>query len=423
MAKSVVSIVKGTDAEKMVTEALDLLGGVTSLIKPNSTVVIKPNAGHINPPEDSVNTSPGVVAAVIKEIRKANPKEIIVAESGALDTLIALDVSGIAKAARDAGADKIIDIKREKDLINVPIRDANSDMKRVLLPRFLIEADHIVNVPIFKPHVSMVFTCALKNIKGVVQAKTHREMHLTNLADAMMDLWSVIKPDLQIADMIVPLEGFGPRSGLPIEFGCVVASKDPVALDATACRMVGLDIKQVTYFDAARKRGLGNFNEKDIEIRGQKIKDVFKQIWLPYLGGFEQWPEYNSYAEEACSSCQGQLAYTMVALKALGEYDKNAGIAIVAGPRKELPKELQGVPAKNIILMGNCVRKHRNQGLFVEGCPPGEPNTYWTIVERSDMNKEMTPAMRDRRSAEVKTITEHVKKLRDEVRAKTKAKK
>jgi len=134
MAKSVVSIVKGTDPEKMVTEALSLLGSVTSLIKPNSTVVIKPNAGHLNTPEDSVNTSPGVVTAVIKEIRKTKPKEIIVAESAALDTVECFEISGIRKAAEDAGADRIIDIKREQDLINIPIRDANSDMTKVLLP-------------------------------------------------------------------------------------------------------------------------------------------------------------------------------------------------------------------------------------------------------------------------------------------------
>jgi len=42
-------------------------------------------------------------------------------------------------------------------------------------------------------------------------------MHQTNLAAAMMDLWSVIKVDLNIVDMIRPLEGFGPLAGLPTD--------------------------------------------------------------------------------------------------------------------------------------------------------------------------------------------------------------
>ncbi len=370
MAKSVVSIVKGTDAEKMVEEALSLLGGVSSLIKPNSTVVIKPNAGHPVPPDYSGCTSPEMVAAVIKEIRKAQPKEIIVAESGAsgCETMECFEVSGIGKAAKDAGADRIIDIKRDKDLINIPIRDARSAITKLLLPRFLLEADHIVNVPIFKPHCAMVFTCALKNIKGVVQDKVHHQMHLTDLAAAMMDVWSVIKPDLSIADMIRPGEGFGESSGVGDFFGCVVASKDPVALDATACRMVDLDINRVTYFKPAHERGFGNFREDRIEIRGRKIEEVFKPIWMPYLGGFEQWPEYCIDESGSCSSCQGLVATAMERLKFYGEYEKNAGATILLGAKKSLPK---GVKPRDLILIGDCLKKYRDQGVFVPGCPPG----------------------------------------------------
>ena len=60
MERSIVSIVKGQDAEAMVKQAVDHLGGVESLIRPGSTVVIKPNAGHEGAPDSSVNSSPEV---------------------------------------------------------------------------------------------------------------------------------------------------------------------------------------------------------------------------------------------------------------------------------------------------------------------------------------------------------------------------
>ena len=407
MTKSTVSIVKGTDAEKMVEEALSLLGGVGSLIKPNSTVVIKPNAGHPFPPETSVNTSPAVVTAVIKEIRKARPKEIILAEASAIgcDTLECLEVSGQRKAAEDAGVDRIIDIKREKDLISIPIRDARSDLTRVLLPRFLLEADHLVNLPIFKCHVSVVFTCALKNMKGVVQDKVHYQMHQTNLAEALVDLWSVIRADLSIADLIRPAEGFGPHATSPTDFGCIVAGRDPVAVDATVCRMVGLDIRKVDYYEPVRERALGNVDEDLIEIRGRPIKDVFKQLWLPYLVGFEAWPEYNIYAEGSCSSCQSLVAFTLEKLKSLGEYDKNAGITIVLGLKKGLPKGVK--PGKNLILIGDCLKKYRGQGPFASGCPPAEPFPLWAIVDRKD-HTEIGPEFRDRMAAEAKQFEDYL---------------
>lgn len=411
MAKSVVSIVKGTNAEQMVEEALALLGGVTNLIKPNSTVVIKPNSGHPIPPETSANTSPAMIKAVIKVLRKAEPKEIILAEASAIgcDTMESFGVTGIGPAAKEAGIDKIIDIKREKDLIKIPIRDARSDITSVLLPRFLLEADHIVNVPIFKSHASMVFTCALKNIKGVVQDKVHYQMHQTDLAAAMMDVWSVIKADLNIIDMIRPAEGFGPHSTTPVDFGCVVAGKDPVAVDATICRMIGLDIKKVAYFEPARERGLGHYEENLIEVRGKPIREVYKKLWLPYLEGYKAYPDYNFYIEGSCSSCQGLLAMTMEKLKAMGEYEKNKGISVVVGRKKELPKGLK--LGKDVILMGDCLKKYRGQGSpFSGGCPPAEPFPLWVIIDRKD-HTEVGPEFRDRMGQDEKPWKTHLIEL------------
>ncbi len=371
MGKSLVAIAKGDDPEKMVAEVFALLGGTENLVKPRSTVVLKPNAGHPAGPETSVNTSPEFVAAVINEVKKAKPKEIIVAEAAAIgcDSLHVLDVSGIGAAAEAAGA-RLIDVKREKDLISIPIRDAHSDLTKIKLPRFLLEAEHLFNLPIFKSHASMVFTCALKNMKGVVQDITHQQMHMTDLAAAMMDLWSVVRADLSIADLIRPAEGFGPHTTIPIDFGCVVASKDPVALDATACRMVGLDTHKVKYFEAAAERNLGNFAEADIDVVGHSVDEVHKDLWFPYIAGFDSWPEYTFYTSNACSSCESLVAFTMEKLKALGEYHKNAGCHVVVGSKRddEMP---QGVDPHDVILIGDCLKRFRGKGVghWSAGCP------------------------------------------------------
>jgi len=412
MPKSLVAIAKDSDPEKMVAEVFALLGGTENLVRPRSTVVLKPNAGHPAAAETSVNTSPELVAAVINEVKKAKPKEIIVAEAAAIgcDSLHVLDVSGIGAAAEAAGA-RLIDIKREKDLINIPIRDARSDIKKVKLPRFLLEAEHLFNLPIFKSHASMVFTCALKNMKGVVQDLTHQQMHMTDLAAAMMDVWSVIRADLTIADLIRPAEGFGPHTTIPVDFGCVVGSKDPVALDATACRMVGLSIDNVQYFSAAAERSLGNFKEEDIEVVGKTIDEVKKDLWFPYIAGFETWPEYNFYTSGACSSCESLVAFTMEKLKALGEYDKNAGCHVVVGPKRddEMP---QGVDPNDVILIGDCVKRFRGEGRhWSAGCPPLEPHPLWVFIDRED-HYEMEPYFRARMAEDEKPWVEFIEQMR-----------
>jgi uncharacterized protein (DUF362 family) len=417
VARSLVGISQGTDPEKMVAEVFSLLGGLENLIRPNSTVVLKPNAGHPAAAETSVNTSPAVVAAVINEVKKARPKEIIVAEAAAIgcDTMNVLEVSGIGAAAEDNGA-RIIDIKREKDLINIPIRDARSNLKKVKLPRFLLEAEHIVNLPIFKSHASMVFTCALKNLKGVVQDVTHLQMHQTDLAAAMMDVWSVIRADLSIADLIRPAEGFGPHTTLPTDFGCLVGSKDPVALDATACRMVGLPLDKVAYFAPAKERGLGNFEEELIDVRGRTIAEVFKQLWFPYLEGFETWPEYDFHTSGACSSCEALVAFTMEKLKALGEYERNAGCTIMVGAKRddEMPKD---VDPNNVILVGDCLRRFKGKGVghWAGNCPPLEPHVLWTIIDRRDCY-EMEPDIRERMAREMEPWLAHIDRLKAQLR-------
>jgi uncharacterized protein (DUF362 family) len=417
MEKSIVSIAKGEDIEKLVHEVLAPLGGVKSMIRAKSTVVIKPNGGHAAPAESSVNTNPELVAAVIREVRKAKPKEIIVAEASAIgcDTMECLEASGILKAAEAAGADRIIDIKGDKDLLSIPIRDARSDLKKVRLPRFLLEAEHIVNLPIFKSHCSMVFTCALKNLKGIVSDKVHYQMHQTDLAEAMMDLWSVFRADINIADLIRPAEGFGPHSTVPTDFGCLVAGKDPVAVDATACRMVGLEMNQVSYLEAARRRGIGVYDEELIDVRGKSIEEVFKPLWLPYMEGFEKYPEYHIDTEGACSSCLSLVGLTMEKLKALNEYDKNRDVTILVGRKKKLP---EGLDPYKVILFGDCLKKYRKKGIFAGGCPPLEPHPLWAIVDRKAYT-EMGPGFRERMAEEAAPFEAHMEKLKNE-RAKKK---
>jgi len=420
MARSIVSIAKGNDIERLVTEVLAPLGGVEALIKTKSVVVIKPNAGHVGAPETSINTNPKLVGALIKELRKAGPREIIVAEASAVgcDTMDCLKASGILKAAEDASADKIVDIKSDKDLIDIPIRDSKSALTKVKLPRFLLEAEHIINLPIFKSHCSMVFTCALKNLKGVVQDKVHYQMHQTDLTQAMMDLWTVFKADLNIADLIRPAEGFGPHSTIPTDFGCLVAGKDPVAVDATICRMIGLDTKKIAYFEAARERGIGNCDEDLIEVRGKSIKEVFQLLWLPYLEGLEKYPEYSIDTSNACSSCLSLVGLTMEKLKSLGEYEKNKDVRIFVGRKNEIP---EGIDPYKVILFGDCLKKHRKRGIFVDGCPPLEPHPLWAIVDRKDQ-AGMDDDFRPRMAREEPVFKTHMEKLYKEYKEKEKGK-
>ena len=165
--KSLVALAHGLDVQENVTRVFDMMGGAAKMIEPNSTVVLKPNAGHAAPPEFAVCTHPETVRAVIREVKKANPKRIVIAEAAAVgcDTDECYEACGIAAVAREEGVE-LVDIKKDKDLINVAVRGYRSNISHVKLPRLLLEAEHIINLPILKAHASMVFSGALKNIRA-----------------------------------------------------------------------------------------------------------------------------------------------------------------------------------------------------------------------------------------------------------------
>lgn len=388
--KSKVVVVKGENEQEMVTKALDLMGGVCNIIPEGKMIVLKPNAGHLGGKDTAVNTSPEFVRAVIREVKKTNPSKIIIAESSAIGckTLECLESSGIKKVADEEGITDIIDIKSYKKLIKKEVADPTCSIKSVELPDFLLDdAYFFINLPIFKSHTSMVFSCALKNLKGVVQDKHHMVMHTTNLAGAVADLGSTIEPDLTIVDMIDPMEGYGPHAGTPAHVGCVLAGFDMVALDATACRIGGLDIDKVGYFEAVKNRGLGNFAKEDIEIIGNPISEVATKLFMPYLEGFGAFPEYNVHVGMACSTCQGVTSFNLARLKSLDCYEKCAGAQIIVGSFKggKLPETLD--LTKPVHLMGNCAcsmsKKIEEAGgkvIKTPGCPPLEPLLSWNII-------------------------------------------
>ena len=398
--KSVVALAHSKDVQANVTRVFDLLGGVTNLIKPNTTVVLKPNAGHAAPPEFAVCTHPETVRAVIREVRKANPKRIVIAESAAVgcDTLECYEACGITKMAQEEGVE-LYDIKREKDLINVAVRDYRSNISHVKMPKLLLEAEHIINLPILKAHASMVFSGALKNIKGVVQDQVHTTMHRQNLTMAMMDVWSVCRPDLNIMDVMSAASGYSPHTPTPIEMDCVMGSKDPVALDRMACELAGIDPDGVSYFRVADEVGLGTTDPDHIEVVGDKIADCRKKMWVPYLEDIRnRWPEYEVHCEGACSSCQALLTLNMETLKAIGIYEENKDLVIVAGCDNKLSPD---TPDNKIILHGNCTRRHLKEhpdAYFLPGCPPGEGSLYMTVVRKEPVTgqPELMPWIRQR---------------------------
>jgi hypothetical protein len=105
---------------------------------------------------------------------------------------------------------------------------------------------------------------------------------------------------------------------------------------------------------------------------------------------------------------------TMEKLKGIGEYDKNAGTTVVLGRQKELPK---GIDKKDMILVGDCLKKWRTHGVVASGCPPAEPFPLWAITDRQNYT-EIEMLDRERMAREDVLFRKYIAKLIEEMEAK-----
>jgi uncharacterized protein (DUF362 family) len=94
-------------------------------------------------------------------------------------------------------------------------------------------------------------TCALKNIFGCNPYPKKFRYH-SKLGPVIVALNKAIRFDLCVVDGNI-VSGVQPR-----KLGLVMASKDPVAIDAVAAKIAGINSRTIRYLQLAKKEGLGN---------------------------------------------------------------------------------------------------------------------------------------------------------------------
>lgn len=137
------------------------------------------------------------------------------------------------------------------------------------LPRRILESDAFITIPVLKTHALTYFTGSLKNQWGCVPNYLDRIHNHVDIHQLLPSLHGIFKPKMSLMDGIIAMEGRGPVAGERRKLDLLLASRDGVALDATAMRLVGLDPTRCRHLVNAAERGLGNFETGSIEIDGE----------------------------------------------------------------------------------------------------------------------------------------------------------
>ena len=326
-SESTVAIVQATkanasdltydDIRVMVKQAVDQAGGLASLIKPGSTVVLKPNlvnkidytlpgmTGKPLPAEvNGVTTDYRVTRAVAELVRGLNPTgKIYVVEGSAGDTADVMQalrytaadipgVDGFIRLEKDSGANGD---KSAKELVKVSLPQGLVNTE-YYLNKIYKEASVVISLPALKNHWNAVVSGGIKNVGigatpgniygsyrgGVVDHKSvglHRWIRDFFLARPVN---FVIMDGLQgIQNGPTPAYDISKTTDLAQDqknMRLILAGSDAVAVDTIESLVMGWDPLSVEYLKLLAKDGRGQIDTRNIRVVGRQVDEVRKDF-------------------------------------------------------------------------------------------------------------------------------------------------
>ncbi len=238
-------------------------------------VVLKPNLVEFDA-NTVINTHPMIVHAAYEAFRRLGAASVRIAEGpghrrGTLDLADAAGYFGTIPKFEESFTDLNLDEVAKRD-IATPV----SGLKSLYLPHTVLDCDLLVSLPKLKTHHWAGATLAMKNLFGLVPGGVYgwpkNVLHWAGIPESIVDLHRLFPKQFTIVDGIIGMEGNGPIQGTAKHAGLLIAGSDVVAVDATCCRIMGINPVKIDYLRIAR--GEDQLGEAAFHQVGERIADV-----------------------------------------------------------------------------------------------------------------------------------------------------
>ncbi len=265
--KSPVAVLKAASYSEDLPDVLRRGAGLCGLDVRGKRVLLKPNLVEFDS-QTCINTDVAVLAAAVELFEGLGAAEVIIGEGPGhrRDTLF------LAGEARYRNLiprfdDRFVDLNLDEVS---PVKGFLG--REIYLPHTALGADLVVSIPKMKAHHWAGATLAMKNFFGLVPGCVYgwpkNQLHYYGIHQSIAGLQRIFRKTFAIVDGIVGMEGNGPIQGKPKPSGVLVMGHDLASVDATCCRIMGIDPKQVDYI--RRVGDLGHIDASGIEQRGER---------------------------------------------------------------------------------------------------------------------------------------------------------
>ncbi len=304
-----VSIIKATYSDPEIETLIAPFGGMEQFVKPNEKVLLKVNLLSSKGPEKAVTTHPDFVRAVAKVVREAGGEPYIGdSPSGPFSK------RNLNKAYKNSGLENLAGDEEIPLNFNTGVKKLDipegKRLQRSPICEYVLNADKVIALPKLKTHSFQYLTLACKIMYGVIPGLTKAKYHAqfprrVSFADMMLDILTIVKPQLYIMDGIMGMQGQGPGSGDPVKLDLVLASTDYVAMDIAVCKILGIEPVGIPVLKRAKVRGLWPeridypiHRPEDVAYKGFKLPNTADHL----LTGKKP-PRKSPVITDKCTAC------------------------------------------------------------------------------------------------------------------------
>src|ERR1700731_3301374 len=242
----------------------------------DQVILLKPNLVGLDP-LGVMNTHPAVIVATRESFLRLGASQVLIGDGPAMDRDTEAILESVPLREFVGPLPRIFVDLNIDNVERVPLATKASRLKELYMPKTVLGADLVVSMPKLKTHHWAGVTLSLKNMFGTVPGSCYgwpkNVLHWAGIDNAILDINAAVRPDFAIVDGIIGMEGNGPIQGQPKPCGVIVCGDDPVAVDATCSRVMGLLPEKIKYLAQAGTL-LGHIQTEKIRQLGESIEST-----------------------------------------------------------------------------------------------------------------------------------------------------
>ncbi|MFX1320553.1 MAG: DUF362 domain-containing protein [Promethearchaeota archaeon] len=323
------------------------------VLKPNIVYKHKSGSGHI--------TDIRIVESLIEILNENyNAKKIIIAEG---PTLL---LENPMELFEYVGYTKLVKKFHNVSLVDIYQTSYKKNNNHFMVPEIL-EGRSLINLPVLKGHAQVGLTCAIKNLKGLLQRSDKKKFHQEGLHEHLSTLVN-LKPEITLVDAITCQECEGDFLSKKYKFNLLICSKNPLIIDDFCSKLVGFNIDEIPYLKMLIEKESLNY----------KIIGDYELLATWNAPKYElSYGKIDIYHNDCCSYCVGALLHYLtpkrykkhkklgLILHIISLSLKKERISFIMGKNMNINEDIEG----KVFLFGNCA-KNLYPGEFIAGCPP-----------------------------------------------------